>query len=107
MGRSPGRPKGASMTVLAVSTFLQALFAGIIVVAVLILWVAAVVDVVRDGESGLKIAAMLVLILILPILGPLLYFVFRKPEHASAEEVHMAEQDMHREAARRQVGPSV
>jgi ABC-type transport system involved in cytochrome c biogenesis permease component len=95
------------MTVLAVSTFLQALFAGVIVVAVTILWVAAVVDVVRGGASGLKIAGMLVLILILPVLGPLLYFAFRKPEHGSAEEVHMAQQDLHREAARRQVGPSV
>ena len=95
------------MTVLAVSTFLQSLFAGIILVAVAILWVAAVVDVLRGGGSGLKIAAMLVLILIVPILGPLLYFAFRKTEPASAQDVLMANQDMQREAARRQVGPSV
>ena len=84
------------MTVLAVSTFLQAMFAGLIVVAVAILWVAAVVDVVRGGASGLQIAAILVLILILPILGPLLYFAFRKADPASAEEVHMAQQDLQR-----------
>src|SRR3954447_23083737 len=107
MGRSPGRPKGASMTVLAVSTFLQALFAGLIVVAVMILWVAAVVDVVRGGGSGLRIAAMLVLILILPILGPLLYFAFRKSEPVSAGDLHAAQEDMRREAARRQMGSSI
>ena len=97
------------MTVLAVSTFLQALFAGMIVVAVMILWVAAVVDVIREGASGWKIAAMLMLILIVPILGPLLYFAFRKPApaSASAEDLHRAQQDLHREAGRRQVGPSV
>jgi ABC-type transport system involved in cytochrome c biogenesis permease component len=95
------------MTVLAASTFLQAMFAGLIVVAVMILWVAAVVDVVRAGGSGLKIAAMLVLILVLPILGPLLYFALRKPEQRSAEQLHMADQDLRREAARRQVGPNV
>ena len=90
------------MTVLATSTFLQAMFAGLIVVAVMILWVAAIVDVVRAGGSGLKIAAMLVLILVLPILGPLLYFVARKPEQRSAEELHLADQDLRRETARRQ-----
>ena len=51
------------MTLLATSTFLQVLFAAMIVVPIMILWVAAVVDVLRQGGSGLKIAAMLVLIL--------------------------------------------
>jgi len=91
--------------VLATSTFLQAVFAAMIVVPVMILWVAAVVDVFRHGYTGLKIAAMLVLILIVPILGPLLYFVFRKPDpDISAESVHMAQADLHREAGRRPLG---
>jgi Phospholipase_D-nuclease N-terminal len=91
---------------LATSTFLQVLFAAMIVVPVMILWVAAVVDVIRHGESGLKIAAILVLILIVPIVGPLLYFVFRRPESgpAAVEAAHMAAEDQRREAARRPVG---
>lgn len=94
------------MTPLATSTFLQVLFAMMIAVPVILLWIAAVVDVLRHGESGLKIAAILVLILIVPILGPLLYFVFRRSEPVSAEEVHMAQEDARREAARRPVGGS-
>jgi phospholipase D-like protein len=89
---------------LAVSTFLQVVFASLIVIPVLILWVAAVVDVIRRGGSGLRIAAILVLILIVPILGPLLYFAFRRPDPSSAEAVHMAQEEVRREAARRPAG---
>lgn len=89
---------------IATSTFLQVTFALLLVVPVMILWVAAVVDVIRRGQSGLKIAAVLVLILIVPVLGPLLYFIFRKPEPQSAEAIAMAQADMRREAARRPVG---
>jgi Phospholipase_D-nuclease N-terminal len=91
---------------LATSTFLQVLFAMMIAVPVVILWVAAVVDVLRHGGAGLRIAAILVLILIVPVLGPLLYFVFRRPESspAAVEAARMAAEDLRREAARRPVG---
>jgi hypothetical protein len=91
---------------LATSTFLQVLFAVMIAVPVIILWIAAVADVIRRGGSGLRIAAVLVLILVVPILGPLLYFVFRRPESgpAAAEAARMAAEDQRREAARRPVG---
>jgi hypothetical protein len=92
------------VTALATSTFLQVLFAAMIVVPVMILWVAAVVDVVRGGGSGVRIAVVLVLILIVPILGPLLYFVFRRPPEGSVEERAMAAADMRREVAGRAVG---
>lgn len=94
------------MTLLATSTFLQVLFAALIVVPVVILWVVAVADVVRRGGSGLRIAAILVLILVVPVLGPVLYFVFARREPASAEAAHMAQEDLRREAARRPVGGS-
>src|SRR5689334_18731656 len=89
---------------IATSTFLQVTFALLLVVPVMILWVAAVVDVIRRGQSGLKIAAVLVLILIVPVLGPLLYFILRRPEPQSAEAIAMAQADMRREAAQRPVG---
>lgn len=95
------------MTVLATSTFLQVMFAMLIAVPIIGLWIAAVVDVLRTGGTGLRIAAMLVLILIVPILGPLLYFIFfRPPVPESAEAMHMAQEDRRREAARRPVGGS-
>ena len=89
---------------LATTTFLQAVFAALLVIPILILWVAAVVDVISRGGSGLRIAAMLVLVLIVPILGPLLYFVLRKTDPVSAEDMHMAQADVRREAARRPIG---
>jgi Phospholipase_D-nuclease N-terminal len=89
---------------IATSTFLQVTFALLVTVPVIILWIAAVVDVIRHGHSGLKIAAVLVLVLIVPIVGPLLYFIFRKPEAHSAEDIAMAQADLRREAARRPVG---
>jgi hypothetical protein len=92
------------VTALATSTFLQVLLASMIVIPVVILWVAAVVDMFSHTGSGLKIAAMLVLILIVPVLGPLLYFVFARRGPGSAEAAYMAEADQRREAARRPVG---
>jgi hypothetical protein len=92
---------------LATSTFLQVLFAAFLVIPVMILWVAAVVDVIRHGGSGLRIAAILVLILVVPILGPLLYFIFLGPERESADAAYLAQEDRRREAAARTVGPRV
>jgi hypothetical protein len=93
---------------LATSTFLQVVFAMLLVVPVIVLWVVAVHDMLRREHSGLKIAAMLVLILIVPILGPLLYFVFRGPGDApapeDAEAAYLARAELQREAARRPVG---
>lgn len=95
------------MTPLAASTFLQVLFATMLIVPVIILWLAAVFDVFKHGHSGLKIAALLVLILIVPVLGPILYFVFRPPPEGSPAALHMAQADQRREAAARTVGPRV
>jgi hypothetical protein len=89
---------------IATSTFLQVMFAMLVVVPVTILWFAAVVDVIRHGASGFKIAAVLVLILVLPVIGPLLYFSFRSPEPQSAESAAMAQADLRREVAHRPVG---
>jgi hypothetical protein len=92
------------VTPLSTSTFWQVVFASMIIIPALVLWIAAVVDVFRHRYSGLKIAAVLVLILIVPVIGPLLYFVFRGPEHITADEVYMAQEDMRRERAQRPIG---
>jgi hypothetical protein len=94
------------MSPLAASTFVQATLAAMLVIPVMILWVVAVVDVVRQGGSGLRIAAVLVLILVVPILGPILYFVFaRRPaEPQSVEQMAMADADLRAERARAPIG---
>jgi len=95
------------VTSFATSTFLQVIFASAIVIPIVILWVAAVIDVIRHGGSGLKIAALLVLVLVVPVLGPVLYFVFRPAPPTSAEDVYMAQADRRRQAASGPVGPRV
>jgi hypothetical protein len=95
------------MTPFATSTFLEVLFASFIVIPVMLLWGAAVFDVGRRGEGGLKVAAILVLILIVPILGPILYFAFRPPPRVSADEAYLAQADQRRQAAARPMGPRV
>ena len=99
-------PCHAAPTLLATSTFLEVLFALMIATPIIILWVAAVVDVLRRGGSGWRIAGILLAILVFPLLGPLLYFVFRKPDTSpeAAEAALMAQADLQREAARRPTG---
>jgi Phospholipase_D-nuclease N-terminal len=93
------------MTAFATSTFLQVTFAMLIIAPIVLLWIAAVVDVIRHTHSGLRTAAMLVLILILPILGPLLYFIaFRRSAPPSAEAAYMAQEDQRRERDRQPIG---
>jgi ABC-type transport system involved in cytochrome c biogenesis permease component len=88
---------------LATTTFLEVIFAVMIVTPIILLWVTALIDVFRSQRSGWEVTGILVGILVLPIIGPLLYFAFRKPTE-SAEEVYLAEADQRREAAKRPVG---
>jgi hypothetical protein len=55
----------------------MAWFWWLIVVVVVVMWVAALVDIIRSrhARSGGKTAAWLILILVLPVLGTLLYFL--------------------------------
>ena len=64
------------------------------------LWEAAIASLVF-GLLGILLA-----ILVFPLLGPLLYFVFRKPDTSpeAAEAALMAQADLQREAARRPTG---
>ena len=95
----------AALILLATSTFLEVLFALMIATPIIILWIAAVVDVLRRGGNGWRLAGILLGILVFPVLGPVLYFVLRKPE-VDAEAVLMAQADLQREAARRPTGGS-
>jgi hypothetical protein len=88
----------------AIDVFFQSLFGVLLAIPVIILWVVAVVDVFRHHFSGLKVAAVLVLILIVPILGPILYFVFVHQPTVDADAAHMAEADLRRQAGNRPVG---
>ena len=85
------------MTPLATSTFLQVIFASWLVIPIVILWVVAVVDVIRRGGSGLKIVGVVLGILVFPLLGLLVYFLVRKSAPVSTEEEYLAQADLRRE----------
>lgn len=60
------------------SSFWQGFFLFLIWLPILICWIFALVDLFqRDDLSGWAIALWLILIIFLPLLGTLLYFVFR------------------------------
>jgi Phospholipase_D-nuclease N-terminal len=88
----------------AASTFLEALFVCLIVVPVALLWGAAIVEIIRTRRSGWDVAGWLLIICIIPIFGPLLYFALRPPQAPDAEATYMAHADLERERAAKPIG---
>lgn len=69
----------SGVTAFAVSEFLRSMLIVLAAAPLILLWVAAVVDVIDQHYTGWAIVGWLVLILVLPIVGPLIYFARRKP----------------------------
>src|SRR4051794_41378393 len=93
------------MTPLAASSFLEALFVCMIVVPLAFLWGAAVYEIVRQRRSGWGVAGWLLLVCVVPIIGPLVYFALRPPVHeGDAEAAYMAHADQAAQRARQPIG---
>ena len=97
------------MPALAVSEFLRSVFIVLVVAPVILLWCAAIVDIIRRHRSGLSVVAWLIVVFALPIFGSLIYFAVRKPDEvdaggAEAEAAYLAQADLAREAAARPDG---
>ena len=92
------------MIPLAASTFVEALFVCLIVIPVALLWGAAIVEVIRTRRTGWGVAGWLLLICVLPIVGPLIYFALRPPPPADAQAAYMAQADLQRESTGRPIG---
>jgi hypothetical protein len=93
------------MTPLAASSFLEALFVCMIIVPLAFLWGAAVYEIVRQRRSGWGVAGWLLLVCIIPIIGPLVYFAMRPPvESGDAEAAYLAHAEQARERAARPIG---
>jgi Phospholipase_D-nuclease N-terminal len=65
--------------VLAVTSFLEAFFIVLIFAPIIMLWAAAIVDIIRREYSGWATAGWLLFVIVLPIFGTLIYFIVRKP----------------------------
>jgi Phospholipase_D-nuclease N-terminal len=63
------------MTLLAISTGLWAF----ILIPLVIVWLIGVVDIVRSDLSGKATVGWLLVVLLVPLAGTLIYFLTRKP----------------------------
>jgi Phospholipase_D-nuclease N-terminal len=62
-----------------------------IAVAVAIMWGIGIVDIVRRHLGAKKTVAWLLIVLILPVLGTILYWVLREPDAGDLERVEAAQ----------------
>ena len=92
------------MTVLAVSDFLRTVFIILVATPIILLWGCALLDLIRGHHSGWAIVGWMVLILVLPIIGPMIYFALRKPTRHDVDEQYLAERALAAERAARPVG---
>ena len=92
------------MNVLAVSDFLRDFFLILLCAPFILLWGCALWDLIRGHHSGWAIVGWMVLILVVPIIGPMIYFAVRKPTRQDVDQQYLAERALQAERAARPVG---
>jgi hypothetical protein len=92
------------VNVLAVSDFLRSLFLILAATPFILLWGCAMLDLIRSDRTGWAIVGWMVVILVIPILGPMIYFALRKPTRHEIDEKYLADRELQRAAAARPVG---
>jgi hypothetical protein len=70
-----------------------------------VIWVIGVVDIVRRPLSRQATAAWIVVVLVLPLIGTLVYFLLRKPTQEELQLQRAAAADSGHADARAGVGP--
>jgi NADH:ubiquinone oxidoreductase subunit 6 (subunit J) len=70
-------------------------------VAVAIVWVISLVDIFRRRLEARRTAAWVLLVLILPVVGSVIYWALRKPEPGEAKRTADAQRARREEARRR------
>jgi hypothetical protein len=101
---SVGPSKGAHVSVLAVSDFLRSVFIILVATPFILLWGAALLDLIRGHHSGWAIVGWMVVILVIPIIGPMIYFAFRKPTHGELDRDYLAARELERDRTSQRVG---
>jgi hypothetical protein len=76
-----------------------------IAVALAIVWVISIVDIIRRHLGAKRTAAWLLIIIILPFVGSVLYWALRKPEPGELERSAQAQQSLREQAERRSFRP--
>ena len=67
---------------------------GVIGVILVVVWVLTIADMIKRHLGGGKLAAWLIIVLLLPFLGSLLYWALRKPTPEEAERQIAMEAEM-------------
>jgi len=73
----------------------------VIGIALVIIWVLTSVDIVRRHMGAKRTSAWLLIVVLLPFVGAIVYWVMRKPDPGDAEHAAAAERDRREEAHRR------
>jgi hypothetical protein len=76
-----------------------------IAIPVVIVWVIGIVDILRGPMSGGAKAGWIVLVLVLPIVGTIIYFATRKPTKEQGALRDEARKDLHGAGPGGGVGP--
>jgi Phospholipase_D-nuclease N-terminal len=97
LDKTAGRP----MTPLAVSAMIWVF----ILLPLVVIWVIGLIDIVRRPLSRQATAAWIVVVLLLPFMGTLVYFLLRKPTQEELQIQRAAAADVGPADARAGVGP--
>jgi phospholipase D-like protein len=89
------------MTPLGVSTFVWVF----ILLPLVVVWLIALVDIVRRPLSWLATAAWIVIVLMFPFIGTLVYFLLRKPTQEELRLQRAAAADQRPPDSRSDIGP--
>jgi hypothetical protein len=78
----------------------------ILACVVLAVWALTAFDIFRRHYSGGTTVAYLVLIIVLPFIGSIIYWAIRKPSADEAEQAYLAEASMRHDRASRPIDRS-
>jgi hypothetical protein len=73
----------------------------VIAIAVVIIWVLTIVDIFRRHLGAKKTAGWLLIVVLLPFVGAIVYWAMRGPDRGDAERVAATEAELRAEAHRR------
>ena len=74
---------------------------GAIAVVLLIVWVLSIYDIVRRHLGAKRTAAWILIVVILPVVGSILYWAMRGPEPGDAQHTYEADSSRREDAKRR------
>ena len=92
------------MHVIAVSEFMRTLFIILVATPFILLWSAALLDLIRGQRSGWGIVGWMLVIFLIPILGPMIYFALRTPTRDEVDQQYLATRELERARAAHPTG---